>query len=64
MNSLPTNYITTFIIPPPGIANMLSFLRSDDYNQRVKELAYQELAIKYGINRNQADQLCQQNSEL
>ncbi len=43
---------------------MLSFLKNDDYNQRVKELAYQELANKYGISRQQADQLCQQNNEL
>lgn len=41
---------------------MLAFLQDDDYNHRVKELAYKQLADKYGIDREQADQLCQQQA--
>ncbi len=50
-----------FIIPPQGVQDMLDFLQSEDYNQRVKDLAYQQLATKYGIDKQQADQLCRQS---
>ena len=51
----------SFIIPPQGVIDMLEFLQNDDYNQRVKELAYQQLATKYGIDKQQADILCRQS---
>lgn len=41
---------------------MLEFLQSDDYNQRVKDLAYQQLATKYGIDKHQADRLSRKAS--
>ncbi|MCE2573640.1 hypothetical protein [Motilimonas eburnea] len=60
-NSIP-QHASLFIIPPQGVIDMLEFLQSDDYNQRVKDLAYQQLATKYGIDKHQADRLSRKAS--
>ena len=60
MSSLSSRPTPSFIIMPPGVTDMLDLLQSDDFNQRVKELAYQKLADSYGIDRQHADLLCKQ----
>ncbi|WP_158587118.1 hypothetical protein [Motilimonas pumila] len=49
-----------FIVPPQGVLDMLELIRNDDFNQRVKNLAYQRLEQNYGLDKAQADALVQQ----
>lgn len=51
---------THFIVPPQGVLDMLELIRNDDFNQRVKNLAYQRLEKNYGLDKAQTDALLQQ----
>ena len=62
MPPISTQKNPVFIVSPSGVTEMLAFLQDEDYNHRVKELAYKQLADKYGIDREQANNLCQQEA--
>lgn len=50
------------IIVPKTLDQMLNIIGSEDFNERMKHLAYQKLADDYNLQATQVDQLLTQNS--